>query len=493
LSKVLESSLLSAMFAVPGWKVGATIATLTQNGSTEPKNNAEKRNQPPTTGKAEASLKRKVEKVDDGNVEEVWSRVVEGKSVEKPSKKAKKKDKRKESESKWSKKDSLDAKSKTRHVPQGNGSAKSTLPKTDANPKASLVEAPKEKLTPLQTSMRAKLTSARFRHLNEQLYTKPSSTSLSIFSATPSLFEEYHGGFRQQVAVWPENPVDGYISDVQKRATIDRHKQNKHDQSSNESQELRPLPRTSKISNIADLGCGDACLASTLTPLAQKLRIKIHSFDLHSPSPLITRSDISSLPLVDGSIDIAIFCLALMGTNWLDFIDEAYRIMRWGGELWVAEIKSRFNRSRIQQKKLGAKRKPTREEMEQEQDALLASAIDGGPNLEKTDVSGFVAALRRRGFLLAGENAHGTSTHDQNAIDMSNKMFVKLRFLKAIKPKRGKNVTADDVNVTVSRNANERFKKQKKQTNKFLDEIDDVDVTVEDEAKLLKPCVYKLR
>ncbi|KAL9079351.1 MAG: hypothetical protein Q9157_001781, partial [Trypethelium eluteriae] len=69
---------------------------------------------------------------------------------------------------------------------------------------------PSNKLTPLQNSMRQKLASARFRHLNETLYTKPSSHSLDLFSKSPEMFEEYHKGFRQQVAIWPENPVDTF-------------------------------------------------------------------------------------------------------------------------------------------------------------------------------------------------------------------------------------------------------------------------------------------
>ena len=68
---------------------------------------------------------------------------------------------------------------------------------------------------------------------------------------------------------------------------------------------------------IADLGCGDARLASTLKSqnVLQNLQLKILSYDLHSPSPLVTKADISALPTADGSVDVAIFCLALMGTN----------------------------------------------------------------------------------------------------------------------------------------------------------------------------------
>ncbi|RVD83370.1 uncharacterized protein DFL_007759 [Arthrobotrys flagrans] len=61
-------------------------------------------------------------------------------------------------------------------------------------------------LTPLQEKMRQKLSGARFRHLNQLLYTTPSQDSLSLFKGQPEMFRDYHSGFRQQVESWPENP-----------------------------------------------------------------------------------------------------------------------------------------------------------------------------------------------------------------------------------------------------------------------------------------------
>lgn len=75
-------------------------------------------------------------------------------------------------------------------------------------------------LTPLQASMRQKLISARFRHLNQTLYTTPSAHSLTLFQDNPEMFTEYHEGFRRQVEVWPENPVDSYISTVKSRGKV---------------------------------------------------------------------------------------------------------------------------------------------------------------------------------------------------------------------------------------------------------------------------------
>src|SRR5204863_5798997 len=70
------------------------------------------------------------------------------------------------------------------------------------------------KLTPLHASMREKLVSARFRSLNETLYTRPSAEAYKLFLEQPEMFREYHEGFRRQVEAWPENPVDSIIGDI---------------------------------------------------------------------------------------------------------------------------------------------------------------------------------------------------------------------------------------------------------------------------------------
>lgn len=41
-------------------------------------------------------------------------------------------------------------------------------------------------------------------------------------------------------------------------------------------------------------------------------------------------------------MDVAVFCLALMGTDYGSFLEEAVRVLRPGGWLWIAEVRSRF-------------------------------------------------------------------------------------------------------------------------------------------------------
>ncbi|KAF2673465.1 hypothetical protein BT63DRAFT_421611 [Microthyrium microscopicum] len=494
------------MFSVSGWSVTAPLKT--QADVTKIPNKAE----------GSKGTKRKRDgpsTVTGDNVVSLWEHHIEGKSPKKKAKKKPRKEKRDaaQQDEAQDEKTAQNGDATEKETPQQNSTKskstsvatveegtkkqqkkekaksktttkdqdKSQLPST-IKPKAKPATEPK--LTPLQASMRAKLSSARFRHLNEQLYTTPSNTALTLFTESPSLFSEYHAGFRQQVEVWPENPVDGYISDIRTRGKLRRAP---NPNSSVKSTPLSfPLPRTKGTCTVADLGCGDARLSSELQSNFTRLNLKVLSFDLHSPSPLVTRADIAALPLPDGAVDVAIYCLALMGTNWLDFIDEACRVLRWHGELWIAEIKSRFSRAKersvggigaVRQDSSNKKNRKNQDETEE----LLEEEADGSAEAKReTDVSGFVEALRKRGFVLAGD--------ERQAVDMTNKMFVKLRFMKAVKPTRGKNVSAEEEEEP-SKAGTQWQKKDKKK--KFID--DKGPEIGEDEGKILKPCVYKLR
>ena len=52
--------------------------------------------------------------------------------------------------------------------------------------------------------------------------------------------------------------------------------------------------------------------------------------------------DITLVDADDASMDVAVFCLALMGTDYPSFLREAQRVLRPGGILWIAEVSSRF-------------------------------------------------------------------------------------------------------------------------------------------------------
>ncbi|KAI8825720.1 methyltransferase-domain-containing protein [Fimicolochytrium jonesii] len=173
---------------------------------------------------------------------------------------------------------------------------------------------PKQKLTALQEKMQKKLAGSKFRWINEILYTKDSPAAVQIFTQTPEYFDIYHAGFRSQTESWPTNPVDTFLS------------------------HLVTLPAGTVI---ADMGCGDAKIAQVLNA-KRKGQLTTHSFDLVSRRPEVVACDIAHVPLEEGTVDVVVFCLSLMGTNFMDFVREAGRVLKVGGRLMIAEVVSRF-------------------------------------------------------------------------------------------------------------------------------------------------------
>jgi len=159
--------------------------------------------------------------------------------------------------------------------------------------------------------MRAKLSGGQFRMLNEQLYTTTGDEGLALVSGSPELFEAYHAGFRAQVESWPTKPVH-VIANL--------------------------LKKSPKTWVVADFGCGDA-------ELARSIAQKCHSFDLQTPedAPEVVACNMSDVPLNDDTIDCAVFSLSLMGTDYGSFLEEAHRVLKPGGLLWIAEVRSRFD------------------------------------------------------------------------------------------------------------------------------------------------------
>lgn len=49
------------------------------------------------------------------------------------------------------------------------------------------------------------------------------------------------------------------------------------------------------------------------------------------------------VPLPDEFLDVAVFSLSLMGANITDYLNEAYRCLKAGGKLYIAESTARFS------------------------------------------------------------------------------------------------------------------------------------------------------
>ncbi|CAL1291224.1 unnamed protein product [Larinioides sclopetarius] len=161
----------------------------------------------------------------------------------------------------------------------------------------------------LKNKVQEKLAGAKFRFLNEKLYTETGKEAFKYFQENTEEFEDYHSGYRLQISKWPMNPVNEIIADIQK---------------------------LKKNSVIADLGCGEAKIAQTFPQRT------VHSFDLVPLNEFVKACDISKIPLPNESVDVVVFCLSLMGTNLKDYLCEAFRILKVGGILKIAEVESRI-------------------------------------------------------------------------------------------------------------------------------------------------------
>jgi ribosomal RNA-processing protein 8 len=153
------------------------------------------------------------------------------------------------------------------------------------------VEPPKK--PSLVDKMRAKLSGGQFRMLNEALYTTTGDEALRMVEDQPGMFSAYHAGFREQTKEWPVRPVDAC---------------------------LKWLATQPKTLRVADFGCGDAELAKRAP---QKT---VHSFDLESEAKGVVACNMANVPLDDASVEVAVFSLSLMGTDYGSFMEEAHRV-----------------------------------------------------------------------------------------------------------------------------------------------------------------------
>jgi hypothetical protein len=69
----------------------------------------------------------------------------------------------------------------------------------------------------LKEKMEDQLKAARFRYLNEQLYTSTGSEAYNLFQEDESAFNVYHEGFQKQVHKWPENPLDRMVQFIKSK------------------------------------------------------------------------------------------------------------------------------------------------------------------------------------------------------------------------------------------------------------------------------------
>ncbi len=89
---------------------------------------------------------------------------------------------------------------------------------------------------------------------------------------------------------------------------------------------------------IADFGCGEALLSKAVSD-----RHIVHSFDHVAIDESVIEGDMTKTNLDPESVDVALFSLSLMGSNFTDYLREAHRVLKIDGQLHIWEAISRFD------------------------------------------------------------------------------------------------------------------------------------------------------
>lgn len=153
-------------------------------------------------------------------------------------------------------------------------------------------------------------------NIHQKASTSSSSHMNEYFRNNPDKWREYHSIREENKKEWTEDPINVIAEKLNK---------NKHQV-------------------IADLGCGMNQLKTLVNSYSQW-----YSFDHFSDDETVIKADISDLKeyLQDNSVDAAVFCMSLWGTNYMDYIKESCRYLKRGGIVYIAEPKDKINQSEL--------------------------------------------------------------------------------------------------------------------------------------------------
>ncbi len=149
-----------------------------------------------------------------------------------------------------------------------------------------------------------------FSKMNNRWYASDSTKTHDRLANNPEEWAHYHTLYRQLRETWPVVPYKEEINWL--------------------------LARDGYV--VGDFGCGEALVAAEAGS-----NHTIHSFDHVAIDKRVIACDIAHVPLEDESIDVAIFCLSLMGSNFTEYVREAHRCLVLDGHLHIWEAASYFD------------------------------------------------------------------------------------------------------------------------------------------------------
>jgi superfamily II DNA or RNA helicase len=143
--------------------------------------------------------------------------------------------------------------------------------------------------------------------MNSRINHASSSQTHKRFLDHPEEWECYHSVYREDRKSWPIVPYEEAIKSFKARPDM----------------------------VIGDFGCGEALLAANVEN-------KVFSFDHVAINENVIACDMSHTCLDDACLDVAVFSLSLMGSNFIDYLKEAHRCLKLYGHIWIAEPTSRI-------------------------------------------------------------------------------------------------------------------------------------------------------
>lgn len=169
-----------------------------------------------------------------------------------------------------------------------------------------LIDSERQRLTvPLPPDIRQKaaVRHGDFTALNRRWNTSRSSTIQKRLHDDPSEWYLYHTLYREARETWSEKPFERIAERIRVRPDW----------------------------VVGDFGCGE-CLLNEALPDNHVIGLDHVGWD-----DSVVVCDISSTPLEASSLDVAVFSLSLMGVNWAEYLNEAYRTLKPYSHLFIAE------------------------------------------------------------------------------------------------------------------------------------------------------------
>ncbi len=161
---------------------------------------------------------------------------------------------------------------------------------------------------------RQRRINSELSEFNRRGKTTRSETMHKEFTDNPDSWHRYHSLRKSRMESWEEIPYEYIATKIKDKRDV-----------------------------VADFGCGENLFKNCIP------NNKVYSFDHIAIDETVIACDMKNTGLDNELIDVAIFSLALWGTNREEYIKEAYRVLKRKGMIYIAEPSKDYETSEQQQ------------------------------------------------------------------------------------------------------------------------------------------------